>query len=986
MTLQNIPAKDDSMSTTRDYLEFLNQKIDIAPVDSEEEYQAAGLIESLMQSHGLETKLQDFEISGSGQLPYQILAILMFIGVFLAGLLDTPAVTVGVVLLVAAFLLIALNYLQIIDLFRGVGAKRHSQNVIGIHRATGPLVVKGMRPIVVVAHYDTPRENMLYSPPFSRWQVMLRKYAPQCTGIAALLGIIQTFSFVPEVVRHVFWIVAIIAALPCLIVGIAGVQQQFAPCTEGSNDNKSGMAALLGVMNMVHPGEDAASGYDRPRTVHEVESKQVAVSADDLEEDVNEEQVDRPAAVSEESSEETEKSEEFPVNKPVDEVGVPAAPIENLSATQVVPSTLEEAETSKLNTLKEETPTKVDNNFVQAKSHNVSTSIHDEIRKKNIRHGEEALRALHILPDSCEIIYIKPTEKKSITPSDESSIDFKETSDDRVVKDHEEEPSSNELKNEEPLADNKDWIATDEREPDNQVSTTADLSESFKGFFNRVGAAFSSKRRSFHEAATLNRTQQDSPVIDVPTVSEPEVRANIPLEKDKSDTLIINKEDSNQNQQNKETISTEPKKQPQQDGDKTLPFVPTGTFSDGQKVDTSIKKDVSGLDKLANDETVINAQKSDMQPKPQMPDDPNWGKSSFKPTMNGVSRRAVLFDLPDPTVEDIDPLSDDLGSTAHNKPTTESSIQNSSTPRTTTPSTTGSVRSHQPLNRAPSPAKTSIASFEDIDASLGQIKAPQPLDTIYTPVKKDTKSERARRKKSLFPHKVKKDEPKESMGEWLGVGDDFDAKTNGREIGTWQNFTQDENKKNGKKKWKGGATLRSSFKIVGDETKDDVRVQEDLNASILQMDDNELVAHDIWFVALGASYANHAGMEAFLSENRKSIRGSFVINLDCVGAGDLSILTNEGLERTRRADRRMGHLITQVAEDLHIKLRKSEYNWDSTDATPALRASMRAATICGLTQDGEMAFSQTPEGESTNINASQVVSVAELVAEVIRRS
>jgi hypothetical protein len=165
-----------------------------------------------------------------------------------------------------------------------------------------------------------------------------------------------------------------------------------------------------------------------------------------------------------------------------------------------------------------------------------------------------------------------------------------------------------------------------------------------------------------------------------------------------------------------------------------------------------------------------------------------------------------------------------------------------------------------------------------------------------------------------------------------------------------------------------------------------VRVQEDLNASILQMDDNELVAHDIWFVALGASYANHAGMEAFLSENRKSIRGSFVINLDCVGAGDLSILTNEGLERTRRADRRMGHLITQVAEDLHIKLRKSEYNWDSTDATPALRASMRAATICGLTQDGEMAFSQTPEGESTNINASQVVSVAELVAEVIRRS
>ena len=58
------------MSTTRDYLEYLSQKIDIAPVNSEEEYQAAALLESLMQSHGLETRLQDFEAPGAGRLAY----------------------------------------------------------------------------------------------------------------------------------------------------------------------------------------------------------------------------------------------------------------------------------------------------------------------------------------------------------------------------------------------------------------------------------------------------------------------------------------------------------------------------------------------------------------------------------------------------------------------------------------------------------------------------------------------------------------------------------------------------------------------------------------------------------------------------------------------------------------------------------------------------------------------------------------------------
>ena len=135
------------MSTTRDYLEFLNQKIDIAPVNSEEEYQAAGLIESLMHSHGLETRLQDFEAPALENLPYQILGILLFVGVFLAGLLDTAAAVIGAVLLSVSFVLLALGCLGSFKPFKAIGPKAHSQNVIGVHRGTGPLVVKGERPI-----------------------------------------------------------------------------------------------------------------------------------------------------------------------------------------------------------------------------------------------------------------------------------------------------------------------------------------------------------------------------------------------------------------------------------------------------------------------------------------------------------------------------------------------------------------------------------------------------------------------------------------------------------------------------------------------------------------------------------------------------------------------------------------------------------------------------------------------------------------------
>ena len=46
-------------------------------------------------------------------------------------------------------------------------------------------------------------------------------------------------------------------------------------------------------------------------------------------------------------------------------------------------------------------------------------------------------------------------------------------------------------------------------------------------------------------------------------------------------------------------------------------------------------------------------------------------------------------------------------------------------------------------------------------------------------------------------------------------------------------------------------------------------------------------------------------MKAFLGKHRAAIRGAFLINLDCVGAGNLSALSREGLLNVRRADRRL---------------------------------------------------------------------------------
>lgn len=127
-------------------------------------------------------------------------------------------------------------------------------------------------------------------------------------------------------------------------------------------------------------------------------------------------------------------------------------------------------------------------------------------------------------------------------------------------------------------------------------------------------------------------------------------------------------------------------------------------------------------------------------------------------------------------------------------------------------------------------------------------------------------------------------------------------------------------------------------------------------------------------------------MRSFLAEHRSEIRGSFVINLDCVGAGELTLLTHEGVDVKRRADRRLGRILTNVARDVHVELGQRDFSWTSTDAWVAMRSSLRALTIMGVDENGLPALSHTPMDAPENVSGDQTALVAEMVTEAIRRS
>ena len=1725
------------MATTRTYLDYLDEKIDISPANSQEELDAAELMGSLMEEHGLDVQTQEFDAPSQGKLAHYVLYIVMFVGILLAGFLGTAAGAVGLILVAASFVLLAMEFAGR-DVLGNIGPRGRSQNVIGVHRATGPLVMKGNRPIVIMAHYDSPNEDLLSRPQVARYQPMLKRATFYCAVIVPICALVQLMGFLPESFRHVFWIAGILASLPLLAVGVSAIYQKFAPCTTGANDNKASLAAMLGVMDMVRPTDDAAKRYvalhprqpmeeflqEEPAAQGEEYAEPFAgeeqyVGADGYypAEPVGEEKIPAEQVQEQPAQESGADADVDGASSAVEPAGVEDAgayypeayaadstadanvdaPAETEAPANPVAAFFKKASASiagGVRTLRDEVEARraggaarnaeqpaegegfdeaaanYPEDFVTEepqgeKSESAAprgdvSGAHDvHVRRAtplptqvpevdpfedNVRRGPDFMGSLNILPADCEIVYDNPPRPRpdlsnlpeipeipdftaefeekyaesfspvapemqgasvpaadvqevldaepaavtqphaagdldetryspvaagnpyienapaevdyihyvtydeqypiveeyevieepkhdepadsdeasgfaagaatdsdlSVSASDETTSDYaadvvsapvaepaqtteeydaiaaggdtarmdatpavddsqthlidlpeiephytaidhavpeviyEDESEPEPVHESEPEPAPAMARESEPAvepattaetegaqatepeekaatsdsdfapeqewdvadtAQDEDYLVEDSAEDDSvdaeritaeddeflipvdngdsepyyydapavksddvekdegalaekaagaaAADTTVDgaaddgtsdklidvgtaqpeekrkasgflakLKSLFAGHGDRQKSARFAARSEeplpvdstadmpvlhledygnsepSEDTANVDSTQGHEPVsqesandwaeqphaeenstdydddyrVDttadddayddhdyevVSTVEaydasseqeaepesepaleaepatayepkpdyEPETEANADvtyapattfgvdsfgddapviedyevIDDSKADDSqlpdvgapsyqepVAEEEAANEavddtaafdeleatahlkplrpatlrdeyadsvepmptyvehagdvaseepaladDTTEQDNLPTEPIEEPAAEAAPEETFGPADEVDNGPVAETAdgadepqdaggnavaeteddtgmmedvaeepdsqmpsdadatgamsgysfvpneevpeeelAAKDASGLDAPIEDDTP-----AEKIPAPRPIDDPSWGRSEFRPAHNSMARRAVLFDLPDPSEATTDPFG-------------TGNIGDSGALRTgRTPIAAGAEK----VDSAP------LGTREPIGLVNGAHAMQDEASRLSGSAERTRKAQAAAARKrfsSLFGNREKRRDPEpeqQSMGEWLGVGDDFDAKTDGRKIGDWEHFDEDE--KNGgsgrRGDWKGGATTRSGFRVVegdgadasnaygdqpysgqpyddqapydqqvpydvqqaygdgygdqpqagaaseeaegydlypvdesayqqaepgagadvaadaqgyaadgyapgaapadayaGTEVAGQEPTQEDLRQAILGMSNDELLAHDIYFVALGASNVDHAGMKHFLAEHRGDIRGAFLVNLDSVGAGDLVFLTHEGRTNTRRSDRRMGRMLMSIAKDLHIPLGRAKLDWGETDATLAMQNSVRATTLMGMSPDGVPALSATSDDVPENVNPSQVVAVSDLIAELIRRS
>lgn len=1029
------------MANTQNYINHLLQNAGITPACSEEERLAAEDIAQIFRNHGFDPEVQEFNAPAPSRMAFAVTGILAFAGALLMGIGGGIGL-VGTLLAIVGAVLYVLERTGRPVISR-LGKTGVSQNVIAYHKASGPLASPRNRPVVVVAHYDSPRAELLAREPYAPYRALIAKLLPIATIAPAAIAILRILPL-PGALKVLLWIVAILASLVALANAANIISNRFVlPYTSGSVCNKSSVAAMLGVMDNVAPyqGENEFPD-DIPFDTYFGEQKRRA------------EEMARAAAEYAAAQQQNDYGNTIEYEEPAyteDEYGQPVAPegeqgeafdeqidgFEGASADETLIGVI--APESQVQDIPAEEPVADESAAESAEEPAAAEQAEPEPKlyrnaAGNIRFGSDAIRALGMLPESCTLDYeegeeptfepapqpdpvvaAQPDEANAVeTEADaETAIDPAAGLDVMAPA-----PAPEELDNTEDDYDAYPQRVSYESDTDFSAelpvttphadiasafsSIGASASHFFKGAFEKgkkLVDDFEEKRAAAREAAEREAAAQQQAAEAERERAAQEFEQNDaeqPVSVDVADaTTSFEAPQPSPADVAGETATFET----QQPVDSTVSFDATMTF---EKQGTAIAEPLSAPveDEPAAPDTVedqsvaeqVAADSSEQEPEPVAPEAPQADESRPYSTQ--------IFTMPAPS---------DPGATVANAAPSQAetvdalmaqiSSQASPRPNMNVPdpaSAPAPMPSASPLASVPDPSMPSMqqanvasrTSLFDLPDPSAQVNDPfataqgpeptsapvvppmpvssdvQPLETISAPAAPAAKPQK-RGLGGLFGRKKKNEQ--DSMSDWLGVEDDYDAKKSGRGIGSWDNFEDDDDG------WKGGATSSDGASA------------EDMLAAVASMGDDELLGHDIWFVATGASDCDGAGMKAFLAAHRDKLRGVFFINLESIGAGRLSVVTVEGEQQLLKGDRRIMNLVNKVCKSFHVDCGAFEMPYAKTDAYAALEASRRALTIAGV--DGpRLACAHTEDDLPYNVNPTNIATVSEVVTEVIRRS
>jgi len=191
--------------------------------------------------------------------------------------------------------------------------------------------------------------------------------------------------------------------------------------------------------------------------------------------------------------------------------------------------------------------------------------------------------------------------------------------------------------------------------------------------------------------------------------------------------------------------------------------------------------------------------------------------------------------------------------------------------------------------------------------------------------------------------------------DWLGLGGDFDARSAGKDIGTWDNF--ETSAFEAIRPEQSATEQRPVRRAESRPTAQPVRAMSStLTSPNIEGSSKAFTAafdgKEVWFVATGARHANATGMRAFLNTFSPELRDALIVNLESVGFGDLHWYEREAAPLSVSISSRIVSLSKRAARELELRISGARMTSGVTAATPALFKHHKAGTITRLVSTG----------------------------------
>ncbi|MBE0418141.1 MAG: hypothetical protein IBX63_10285, partial [Coriobacteriia bacterium] len=241
------------MSQATEHLHRLATVIGPRPATTDAEAEAADYIEAVFRERGVDVERQEFDSPRTYGWAYAMYHLLTIGAAVASGreFLAWPAFAVSA--------LVAFLFWMDLDTRFGLSGwlppKGPSQNVIARHV---PKSRRGERPtrVVIVAHYDSAKSSMAFAPSMVKnfsTTFALMKWCTLVVPVFVLAGALPlTASWDPWL-----WYATIAASAYLVVPLVVNVHRElFMPPVDGANDNASGVAVMLGVMERIVPAPD----------------------------------------------------------------------------------------------------------------------------------------------------------------------------------------------------------------------------------------------------------------------------------------------------------------------------------------------------------------------------------------------------------------------------------------------------------------------------------------------------------------------------------------------------------------------------------------------------------------------------------------------------------------------------------------------------------------------------------------------------------